>query len=121
MNVVLDTPSTGYAAGPHVFEFDVPAFREITVRLTRESWPAGDCGDARLVSPDGKAGRMGFAGGAYIPKGSAVECLETHAGFRFERHEPDGTVTVIEQPGGRYSLTLNLLQPLHTSVRVEVF
>lgn len=121
MKEVFREPSRLYMAGSHVFEFDVPPFREITVRLSREGWPPGDCGDARLVSPQGKAGRFGFAGGAYIPKGETEPMRETHAGFRLQHDPRDGTpAVVLEQPGGHYSLTLNLLQDLRTAVIVEV-
>lgn len=107
MAVILNVVSAQYSVGSHDLPISVAAnITQLMVTLTRESWPAGAIGSAKVTWSDGSFGSASFVGGTRLDKFGQPRTFE-RVSVSKPRGITDGTVSVV------------VLQTLTTAVLVE--
>lgn len=113
MAIVLTVPSQQYTPGLRTFTPNVAAgAKEFVINLARAAWPAGEVLQIEIQFPDGtSAGSAGFAGGTLLGR-DGLPVTVSRIGVR-------ATTAGQTLPGGQYTVRVNVLQTLTTTVTVE--
>jgi len=106
MTTLLSLAQTAYGVGSNAYAVTVPAaLTQLSVSLTRVSWPAGAVATMAVVWSDGSGSTCAFQGGTVLNKQGAAAAT--------------ADVAVSKQAGTTQGVvTVNVLQALTTALTV---